>query len=289
MFSLSRSFTLCPMRSALCLKRCAPFYLAAILIALGLKLHYSLARPEDLGWILSPTAGLVSMVSGEGFTFRAGTGYVSDAGRIIIAPGCAGVNFMLMVFGMAVFAGLHHMRSVRHRFAWLTGSLAASYALTLGVNALRILVSMVTFHANFSGDGLTWEWVHRLEGVVIYFFFQYLFYSMIREIIERYEPSKAVRKSGRHSAPSGGKVKILKTAATGLTPCAWYLAVTLVVPFLNGAAQKTGGRFYGHAAMVLSLCLMTWMCIAAVKLCGQGVRLLFTGGYSKHEAQNPDR
>lgn len=299
MFSTSRSSSLCSMRHALChldmrhalchLKHSAPYYLAAILVALALKQHYSLAGVEELKWILSPTAGLVSMLSGEPFIFTAGTGYVCDAGRVIIAPGCAGVNFMLMAFGMAAFTGLHHMGSGRHRFLWLAGSLAAAYLLTLGVNAFRILLSIYTFQTDIFSSDMTWEWVHRLEGVVIYFFFQYLFYSMIRKIIKRYTSAEPVSSSGWRLALSGRSIEVGKTALTGLTPIAWYLAITLAVPFLNHAPQKTGGRFYGHAAMVLSLCLSTWICIVAAKLCGQGIRLLFTGGYRKHEAQNPDR
>lgn len=275
--------------SASCqIKKNALFYLAAILIALMLKQHYSQARPEDLQWILGPTACLVSLVSGERFMFEAGTGYVCDAGRVIIAPGCAGVNFMLMVFGMAAFTGLRHMRSGCHRIIWLAGGLAASYLWTLGVNLLRILLSIHTFHADIFPGGLTWAGIHRLEGVVIYFFFQYLFYSMIRKIILRYTLTGPGRKADRLPVLSGRRIEAWKTTLACLTPCAWYLAVTLAVPFLNGAPQKTGGRFYDHAAMVLGLCLMTWICIAFAKLCAQGVRLLLTGGCRKHEAQNPD-
>ena len=290
--------TLCSMPYALChnllsalwhIKRNTPFYLAAILIALALKQHYSQARPENLEWILNPTAGLVSLASGRRFTFEAGKGYVCDAAGVIIAPGCAGVNFMLMAFGMAVFAGLHYMRNGRHRFAWLVASLTASYGWTLGVNTLRILVSIQTFHMGIFGSGLKWEWVHRMEGVVIYFFFQYLFYSMIRKIIDRYSLAEPARRSGRRLGLSGRRIVFINAVLTGLTPCVWYLAITLAVPFLNGAPRKTGGRFYDHAVIVLSLCLTTWMCIAFAKLCAQIMRLLFTGGDRKHEAQNPDR
>ncbi len=264
------------------------FYLAAILIALALKQHYSQADAGDLKWILNPTASLVSLITGDKFSFQAGTGYVCDTQRIIIAPACAGVNFMLMAFGMSVFTGMHHMERCHHRLLWLAGSLAVSYGVTLMVNTLRIIVSIHTFHANIFSGGFTWQWVHRLEGIVIYFFFQYLFYSMIRGVIEQFTEKKPGRKTVLHTSGSNRNVYIRKRIFAGLTPCAWYLAVTLAVPFLNGAPAKTGGRFYEHAAMVLGLCLITWACITAVALCGQGVRLLFTGGYRKHEIPNPD-
>ena len=87
----------------------AAFYLIAVLLALAVKHHYSRAYPEDLNWILKPTAGLASFLCGDTFRFEAGKGYVCHERRVIIAPACAGVNFMLMAFGMAVFTGLPHM------------------------------------------------------------------------------------------------------------------------------------------------------------------------------------
>ena len=42
------------------------FYLLALLIALGLKYHYSRAPSGGLVWILGPTAGVVEYMSGIG-------------------------------------------------------------------------------------------------------------------------------------------------------------------------------------------------------------------------------
>ena len=97
----------------------ALFYLASILIALSLKQYYSQASAEALGWILKPIAGLVAYITGDEFSFKAGTGYICDTQRVIIAPACAGVNFMLMAFGMSVFTGIHHMKRHWYRFLWL--------------------------------------------------------------------------------------------------------------------------------------------------------------------------
>ena len=262
--------------------RQAAFYLVAVLLALTLKQYYSRACPEDLEWILKPTAGLVSSLCGDTFRFEAGKGYVCDDRRVIIAPACAGVNFMLMAFGMAVFAGLPHMRGTRHGLTWLVFSLPAAYGLTLAVNALRILVSIHTLSAGTFAGGLAWERVHRLEGVVIYFFFQYLFYSMIQKTIRIYKAGETVAESPvRFEKSSGRKETIRGILLKGVTPCAWYLGVTLAVPLLNGAAGRYGNRFYEHAAMVLGLCLAAWTGIIVSGLCGRWMRLLFSGGLSK--------
>jgi len=41
---------------------------AAVLIAWGVKRQYAGAAAEDLSWILRPTTGLVSVITGERFT-----------------------------------------------------------------------------------------------------------------------------------------------------------------------------------------------------------------------------
>ncbi len=259
----------------------AIFYLVAVLLALAVKQHYSGARPEDLHWILKPTAGLVSLISGESFVYEAGAGYVCPARKVIIAPACAGVNFMLMAFGMAVFAGLHHMRGKWFCFAWLVFGLLAAYLLTLAVNALRITVSIHTFASGLFFGGVRWEQIHRMEGVVIYFFFQYLFYSMIQKGFQRCATNKTGGKPANCPVLAGGRFHLRETVAKGMMPCCWYLSVTLAVPFFNGAAGRYGNLFYEHAVMVLDLCLITWLGIVVVELCGQGIRLFFTGGFQK--------
>jgi hypothetical protein len=47
--------------------RNAIFYLIALLIAFGLKYHYSRAGSDELSWILAPTASVVEHVSGIRF------------------------------------------------------------------------------------------------------------------------------------------------------------------------------------------------------------------------------
>ena len=111
---------------------------------------------------------------------------------------------------------------------------------------------------------------------------------MIRRIIEEYTLNEPGRKHEQRMAEKNQSVEIRTTVFTGLIPCTWYLAVTLAVPFLNGAPEKTGGRFYDHAAMVLGFCVITWIVITSLIFCGRGLRLLFKGGYRKHEAPNPD-
>jgi len=86
------------MKMRICVVACA------LLIAWGLKRHYADARADDLGWILSPTARLVGLVTGTEFAVSPGEGYVSHERLFLIEKSCAGINFMIAAFGLVVIA-----------------------------------------------------------------------------------------------------------------------------------------------------------------------------------------
>ena len=48
------------------------FAILAIVIVWGLKRHYADAQPDDLSWILTPTARLVSATTGATFVMQPG-------------------------------------------------------------------------------------------------------------------------------------------------------------------------------------------------------------------------
>ena len=67
-----------------------------LLIMLLLKRHYSLAGADQLDWMLAPTARLVSWFTSAQPVLERGVGYVDFTRGIIVAPACAGINFMIM-------------------------------------------------------------------------------------------------------------------------------------------------------------------------------------------------
>ena len=103
------------------------FYILALFIAFGLKYHYSRADSVDLVWILKPTACLVEHISGIEFESEVNTGFISREYRIIIAPSCAGINFLIIVFCMAMFSGIHVIRRLGSKLWWLVASLVCAY------------------------------------------------------------------------------------------------------------------------------------------------------------------
>lgn len=226
------------------------FYLLLLLMAFGLKYHYSRACSQDLIWILNPTAYLVEQISGIQFENETHTGFVSREYRIIIAPSCAGVNFFIMSFCMAAFCGMHVIEHPGLKLLWVAVSLVCAYILTVAVNALRIIISIYSYNSDSYYGWLTPARIHRLEGIVIYFFFLYLFYMIIIKIVHR------IRKGveGKQTTAAGcgqGKTDHFGWACTGLIPLFWYGLMTLGIPLFTGAFQENLSRFKEHSWTVV--------------------------------------
>ena len=254
------------------IRRNGIFLLLTLMVAFVLKYHYSQARSDDLVWILGPTAVLVENLSGIDFERESHTGYVNHQHRVIIAPVCAGVNFYIIAFCMAVFCGIPKIGPTRLKVFWLIASLIGAYLLTLGVNALRIILAIYFYNVDIYSAGITPERVHRLQGTVIYFFFLYLFYRIINKALRDYR-RRAMANAGQKST-SGVFFKsgsAYRWALAGLIPLFWYSLITLVVPLLNGAARDNGARFFEHSGMVVTGCLIV---LAAVFLFQLGWRQL---------------
>ena len=226
------------------------FYILALAIAFGLKHHYSLAGSDDLIWILRPIAGLVEHLSGIQFENEAHTGFVSRGYGIIIAPSCAGINFLIMTFCMAVFSGIHVFKHSGSKLWWLAASWVCAYILTVVVNTLRIIAAIYSYNADIYLGWFTPARVHRLEGIVIYFFFLCLFYMIIIKTIHciRHRTGEKKISAVRYAHT---KIEYLRWACGGLIPLLWYGLVMLGVPLLTGAFQENVNRFKEHSEMVI--------------------------------------
>ena len=255
------------------------FYILALVIALGLKHHYSLAGSDDLVWILRPIAGLVEHISGIQFESEANTGFISRGYGIIIAPSCAGINFLIMAFCMAVFSSIHVIKHCGSKLLWLAASLVCAYLLAVAVNTLRIIAAIYSYNADIYFGWFTPARVHRLEGIVIYFFFLCLFYMIIIKMVHRIRQGAGGKKvsAARYDCP---KIDYLKWACTGLTPLFWYGLVTLGVPLFTGAFQENMNRFKEHSGMVISTSVIVLAIIFLVQLVRQRiVRRIVDRGY----------
>ena len=249
------------------------FYLLALLIAIVLKYHYSRAGSDELIWILGPTAKLVEHIGGIPFENEAGAGFVNHKLRVIIAPACAGVNFLIIAFCTAVFSGLHYFKRIRSKIAWLTISALSAYLLTIPANALRILLSIYVYDADIYSGWLTAQRVHRLEGVVIYFFFLCLFYRIMMKATHQYLRATAKKRSTgihRKLTLSGDNHWV----GAGLIPLFWYSLITLGIPLINAAYRKNGFRFIEHSGMVICGCLTVVAALFLIRSGWRGIKNL---------------
>jgi exosortase K len=148
------------------------FKLVAIACVLAVlyagKHYYSGASAGDLGWILAPTAHLVSLVGGHHFTYEAGVGWVDRDVTFIIAPACAGVNFVLAAFLALTLGWLGSMQTWRGVAKRLAAAAGLAYLATLVVNTTRIAIAIALHRGTINVGDLDRGEVHRVEGIIVY-------------------------------------------------------------------------------------------------------------------------
>ena len=145
----------------------------AIAVVVAGKHYYRNAGADDLGWLLAPTAKMVSAVTDTHFVREAGVGYIDQRVAFEIAPVCAGLNFLLAGFLALVIGWLGGMTTWRGMARRLAVAVVAAYAATLVVNTIRIAIA-IRMHANPE--------VHRLEGVLVYLGGLCALYALARRI-----------------------------------------------------------------------------------------------------------
>ncbi|HEY0512702.1 MAG TPA: exosortase K [Thermoanaerobaculia bacterium] len=206
----------------------------ALLAAFGLKLGYSRAAVEDLWWILVPTARAVGWLRGETLTLGPAIGWVAPDGSYVIAPACAGVNFMILALTVSVLGFAHRLRSPGRRLLWWLASLCGAWALTIAVNTLRIVTAVELYRLHLPA-GITPEQAHRLLGVVLYLG---ALWGLFRAL------------DGITKTACGG----VRSASNGaMLIAALYLGMTVVAPLLTG---HPGARYTEHAMMVTMITLL---------------------------------
>jgi exosortase K len=208
--------------------RCGLFAVALVAAWL-LKRHYSQASPEELRWVLAPTAALVQLALDADLVFRPGEGYLSRELSILISPACAGVNFLIVAFLSLALGFGRSLPGGKQGAVSLLAFAAVAYLTTLLVNTLRICLSVWLAHLAARLLGLTFQSVHRLLGIAVYLAGLVTLCLTVQLCLR-----KRLRVPTRHS--------------TLLVAFVCYLTITLLVPLLRGAAQSS--EYWGHAAPV---------------------------------------
>lgn len=232
---------------------------AAIVLtaAYGMKGFYSQADADDLGWILKPTAALTAAFSGRQFEAETGEGFLNREAMVRIAPACAGVNFLIIAFCMSALYGAWRIPSPAGKAAWIAVSAATAYGLAIGVNMIRILLSMALYEADIHAGHLTPERLHRIGGTAVYYLCLYLYFVGISRILNR------------GATPASGAAS-WRIALNSLWPLICYLGFSLGVPLLNAAYPKAPDRFTEHAVMVAAVSIGIGLtAILAQQACGR--------------------
>jgi len=142
-------------------------------VALGaawaLKAFYSAATFDQLRWILAPTMWIVGMT--EPFELDPHRGYLSLDQRFLVAPACAGVNFMIVAFVSLCLGLAPTCARAGARVALVLESAAVAYAATVLANATRIALAVRLHEAGAAFGPLTPSRLHCALGVAVYFGF----------------------------------------------------------------------------------------------------------------------
>ncbi|HMJ15666.1 MAG TPA: exosortase K [Polyangiaceae bacterium] len=204
---------------------------AVLAVAYALKRFYASASASELDWLLAPTTWIVARLSGHAFVEERGAGYLSRELGVLIAPSCAGANYLIVAFVLLAAGFLTRLPGAKSKWGWLALSALFAYAATLAVNATRILLTLAMKSQTLPRFGLSFEQAHRVEGVVVYLSSLWLLYFAAEAVL----------------ASSFSRPRRLWTWIA--LPWLAYLGITLVVPLLNGAARNAD--FVKHALTVL--------------------------------------
>lgn len=169
--------------------------LIALALGLGLKQYYSGAADDQPLWLLSATVGVFESVSGLGFRYQPGVGYLSMDERLLIYRGCSGLNaFVLAIWLVALVPLSFGLPGILFRespaetaapalpTAWLLGfyglGLPLAFACTLMANAARMQSLLILDRVV---PGILHPGVpHLLVGSFVYLVFLIVFFLSLR-------------------------------------------------------------------------------------------------------------
>jgi exosortase K len=163
--------------------------LSFILFAsLALKRRYGVAGPEELDWLLVPTASLVELFIGHHFFREAGVGFVAEKLPIIIAPGCAGLNFFVVALLTLSFGFVGTFPTPWRKLVWCGACPTIAYGATMMANTIRITSAVWIHETGFRAPVLSAPEAHRALGVVVYLPCLWAMYAVAERCLKRAVP-----------------------------------------------------------------------------------------------------
>ena len=208
-------------------------WVVVLLCAFTLKLYYSGASANQLRWILAPTAAFVELLSGASFEFESHAGYISSDRSFLIAPACAGVNFLITAFLMLSARKLLKDRSQNKAWGFIPAAALIAYLVTLVANTVRIAIALRLGRLSEISCLNSYQ-LHRVEGILVYFGFLLLLFV------------------GSEKMSAGKTSSLLRQS---FFPLLIYYATMLGIPLANGGYRQ-GPDFWEHSVFVLLIPLL---------------------------------
>lgn len=213
------------------------FSASTLLTAYGLKTYFSQASVEGLYFILQPTAALVSLVTGISFSMEPDLGFVNPSHSLIIAPGCAGGNFMVIALLVVAWSGIEMLKTRGEKSVWLMMSPFIAYIATITINSMRVILSIWLYRAPIYSGLISEAGVHRLTGVLIYLISLILLKLLIEKIVS-HRPEKKSWQSRLWQ------------------PIFCYVLIVIIVPLLNHMGSPLPDLFLQHCFSVAFGCAL---------------------------------
>lgn len=198
--------------------------LAVLALAYGAKSFASHAGPRELDFLLAPTAALVGALTRHDFAYESGAGYTSRELYLVIAPVCAGMNFLIIAFTALAATFVSRVRGGPAKVLWVLACAPVAYVATIVANAARITLGLTLGRAVALAGWLSAEDAHRAVGVAVYLGCLLGLHAFASAAFGRRSGSVAV-------------------------PLASYVGVTVLAPLLRGAAHDP--HFLAHSSLIL--------------------------------------
>jgi exosortase K len=221
-------------------------YATMLTAAYALKYHYAHAGCRDLIWILAPTAKLAGWFLQQRFVFDPHAGYISPETHICIAPACAGVNFLIILFCMTAWIGIYYLKTCPAKGMWILTSAVLSYCATVWVNACRIYISVCLFASDFYRIWINPETMHQLMGIMLYLGCLYGFFCITQSLFLRYGLHQNKLLDARGDGQRNGSI-------SHLLPLMVYLSITVLVPLLHNAHKLYDRQFCAHSLWIIGV------------------------------------
>lgn len=219
------------------------YYIIGIVIVVLLKKYYSTASTEMLKWIIMPTSKFVSFITGLEFIEASNLGYINVDEHIAINASCAGMNFLILIFGTYYFLYLHKIKKWQQKYMWLVICMLLAYVSTIGVNGIRIIFSIYIKNADIYNGWITYERVHRILGTSIYVCSILIIYYTV----------------------GGFYNKRFKKESKLFYPLIGYIFLTVGIPLLNRTNGSSKLQIFEHSMTIIVVCIISIFLVLFIK------------------------